>query len=447
MSTGLTGAAGIATYHGATGPTGAGATNAGNVTAAGILPDAKTGVQALPKFIRPNFERMPVELKQQPNWVLWVPIWKGSKWTKRPIQVCGFGASTTNSKHWSTYDAVKQAYERAVERGYIELREKGKPIRHLPVGGVGFVFDGHPDENGLVFAGVDFDSGAFKDEFSSFTAEWVKRLGSYAEASVSGTGVHVIVKAQPLKSGIAHNGIEMYTGGRFFTMTGRTVADPRPIIASPDAFTALAEELQSQAGHRVECGADTLKPAKYNLSNFTAADRERLQKLFGQLPVESLADGLETNIEKIRSAVSAIPPATISTEPEWVRLARGLAHEAAVYKHQAEPLWEILDTASRSAPGYNEEENRSRWLRHISEAFKCENPITIATVFDLAKKHGWQGWSPPMMATASVPIVWSAAELKVSFSNIRIANGYMASTLSAAKPQSLGHLVVLGSHR
>ena len=44
-----------------------------------------------------------------------------------------------------------------VERGYIEIREKGKPIQQIPVGGVGFVFDGQPDKDGLVIAGVDFD--------------------------------------------------------------------------------------------------------------------------------------------------------------------------------------------------------------------------------------------------------------------------------------------------
>ena len=85
-----------------------------------------------PKFLRPNCERMPPELTQRPNWVLWAPIWKGSKWTKRPIQVSGFGASTTNPKHWSSFDDVKQAYERAVERGYIELRQKGKPHNKFP---------------------------------------------------------------------------------------------------------------------------------------------------------------------------------------------------------------------------------------------------------------------------------------------------------------------------
>jgi hypothetical protein len=110
-----------------------------------------------PKFLRPNFERMPAELKLLKNWVLWAAVWNGTKWTKRPIQINGFGASTTNSKHWSSFGEVKQAYDLAVARGYMELLEKGKPVRQVPVGGVGFVFDGKPDEDGLVLAGVDFD--------------------------------------------------------------------------------------------------------------------------------------------------------------------------------------------------------------------------------------------------------------------------------------------------
>jgi hypothetical protein len=163
-----------------------------------------------------------------------------------------------------------------------------------------------------------------------------------------------------------------------------------------------------------------LTPANPRLSpdqELTPVNRERLKKFFGHLAVESLSDGLKANIEEIRSAVLAIPPSAISTEPEWMRFARGLAHEAAVYENQAEELWEILDTASRLAPGYNEEDNRRRWLRHISEAFNRDNPITIATVFNLAKQHGWQGWSSPL-TTAPAPVIWSAADLKVSLANI-----------------------------
>jgi hypothetical protein len=85
----------------------------------------------------------------------------------------------------------------------------------------------------------------------------------------------------------------------------------------------------------------------------------------------------------------------------------------------------MLDNASRLAPGYDEAENRSRWSRYISEAFNREKPITIATVFDLANKHGWQGWSPQTAddgggnaPAGPVPVVWPLDELKVSFSNI-----------------------------
>ena len=108
------------------------------------------------------------------------------------------------------------------------------------------MFDGQLlDADGLVYAGVDFDNVILGGEITSLAQERIKRLGSYTERSVSGSGLHVIVKAQPLASGIAHDGVEMYTSGRFFTMTGRAPQNAR-IIAAPEAFAALADELQAQ---------------------------------------------------------------------------------------------------------------------------------------------------------------------------------------------------------
>jgi putative DNA primase/helicase len=163
---------------------------------------------------------MPLELRALKNWLLWAPVWNGTKWTKRPIQISGHGASTTNRKHWSSFDDVKLAYDLAAARGYMELREKGKPVQQVPVGGVGFVFDGQPDADGLVFAGVDFDKVISGSDICSLAQERIKRLGSYTERSVSGTGLHVIIKARPLASGVSYGGVEMYTSGRYFTMTG-----------------------------------------------------------------------------------------------------------------------------------------------------------------------------------------------------------------------------------
>ena len=340
---------------------------------------------------------------------------------KRPIQISGRGASTTDPKHWSSFEEVKKAYECAIVRGHMELREKGKPTQQVSVGGVGFVFDGKPDADGLVFAGVDFDKVISGGEIASLAQERIKRLGSYTERSVSGGGLHVILKARPLASGVAHGGVEMYTSGRYFTMTGRAPKIAR-IFNAPEPFAALAAELL--VGNGTPSGASSAL-ANGQRGIFNAPDGERLRKLFGN-PDGSLTDGIETDIENIRSAVSVIPSSAISSEADWLKLARGLAHEAAIFKKQSEELWEVLDAASRPAPGYNEPDNRSRWLRYISEAFAREKPITIATVFDLAKKHGWLGWSalgatenpsdtgePTAGSSASPP-----TELKVSFSNI-----------------------------
>ena len=86
--------------------------------------NATTGAQTAPTFIQPNFDRMPPELKVLNNWVLWAPVWNGTKYTKRPIQISGYGASTTKRKHWTSFDAAKQAYERAATQGFMELRQK-----------------------------------------------------------------------------------------------------------------------------------------------------------------------------------------------------------------------------------------------------------------------------------------------------------------------------------
>jgi hypothetical protein len=98
--------------------------------------------------------------------------------------------------------------------------------------------------------------------------------------------------------------------------------------------------------------------AKCNDSLFPRADPERLRRLFGDhyLTTNEMTAGLETNIDEIQSAVSAIPPAALSTEFEWVRVARGLAHEARIYKGQAEELRGILDTASNPGHGIRGED-------------------------------------------------------------------------------------------
>src|SRR5262245_65015960 len=146
---------------------------------------------APPIFLQPDFDRLPDELKQSKTWVLWVPKLQGRKWTKQPIQPSGYGASTTKPEHWSSFEDVRRAYERATEEGGIIIPNEGR----VPIGGIGFVFDNRKDENGLGFAGADFDHVISEEgNLSPLAEEHIQRLGSYCEFRVYRSGVDVIVK-------------------------------------------------------------------------------------------------------------------------------------------------------------------------------------------------------------------------------------------------------------
>jgi hypothetical protein len=120
--------------------------------------------------------------------------------------------------------------------------------------------------------------------------------------------------------------------------------DPRPVKLVRAAGATKRWQLPELAAklglltppNRSSSGTSTpSNQTRYKPFDLAPAERERLQKLFGN-PKESLSDGLVADIEEIRSAVSAIPFSAISTEIDWMRFARGLAHEAAVRKGRKE---------------------------------------------------------------------------------------------------------------
>ena len=393
MSAGPSGATGAAASNGATAPTGAVATHSGCGTAA-VTP-SNSGPQAPPKFLRPNFETMPAELKPLKNWLLWAPTWNGSKWTKRPIQPSGYGASTTNPKHWTSFDDAKQGYERAVERGFIELREKDKPTQRAAIGGVGFVFDGQLDEEGLAFAGVDFDGVISADykEIHSLAAERVKRLRSYCERSVSGRGLHVIVKARPLSAGVAHAGVEMYTKGRFFTMTGA----PRiaPIAAAPDEFAALAKELEGQIKSSRSSKKD---PPSSNGGQKSDTD---VNAWFDNLPPERQSEVIKyAALHVAKNSKLFELTAHGGNYQQYLKLALAIARSGAP---DAEDIF--VEAASIAKEADSDEELR-KFFEDCERAGPRIDGVTIGTLLHLAQQHGgnfdlWKRqlqWSVPVLS-------------------------------------------------
>jgi len=148
-------------------------------------------------------------LRGDPSWVLWRYVERDGKRTKEPCQVNRRRAKSDTPRTWTTFGKALEAYERD------EFFD-----------GIGFVFhEGNP------YAGADLDDAT---EDSEAAQEWIDRFGSYVERSPSGNGLHIIAKAK-LPQGTNRRGRgELYSSGRFFTMTGDTVRDA-PIRDAQDA--------------------------------------------------------------------------------------------------------------------------------------------------------------------------------------------------------------------
>lgn len=146
------------------------------------------------------YQNIPQELKDLKQWVTWkLELLTNGKWTKRPYNPRnGMLASVTNPNDWSDYDTV------ILHAGHYS--------------GIGFVFcDSDP------YCGIDLDH-TDDQELLAAQQKIYAVLNSYSERSPSGNGCHILVRASVLK-GTRQGPIEVYSSGRFFTMTGDVVAN------------------------------------------------------------------------------------------------------------------------------------------------------------------------------------------------------------------------------
>lgn len=165
---------------------------------------------------------IPDTLRKLDQWICW-KLGKSAKGTptKTPINPNGRGlASTTNPATWAPFE---KALDKALKRNL----------------GIGFVFT---LEAGIVGIDLDHVRDAATGEIVGWAAKAIYDLDSYAELSPSGTGVHVFVKAKLPHGGSRGEHVEMYSEGRYFTVTGQhlqgTPAQIKPRQAALDALYA-----------------------------------------------------------------------------------------------------------------------------------------------------------------------------------------------------------------
>lgn len=152
------------------------------------------------------FEAIPAEMKTYYAWVCWrYEVRDGeNRAAKVPYDpLTGRRASSTDSRTWRSFEETVAA---------LELSER--------YDGIGFVFS-----SGDPYCGIDLDN--CRDAETGELEEWAQGIvaasgeASYAEASPSGKGVHVIVKGKAPNR--KRGRIEVYSERRFFTMTGRAL--------------------------------------------------------------------------------------------------------------------------------------------------------------------------------------------------------------------------------
>ncbi len=100
------------------------------------------------------------------------------------------------------------------------------------VDGIGFVFS--KDDP---YTGIDLD-GCYDPEanvLDPWAQKIITRLNTYTELSPSGTGVHLIIKGQLPGKGRRKGPIEVYSEGRYFTMTGARLDGTPACIADRSA--------------------------------------------------------------------------------------------------------------------------------------------------------------------------------------------------------------------
>jgi putative DNA primase/helicase len=158
-------------------------------------------------WLKPDFDNMLPELKAISNWVLAKEVIRDGKATKPPFQPNGRPASPTDPTTWSSFSAVKQAYERG---SYI---------------GVGFVLDGKPHFGGRYLHGLDWDHCIENFVIDPVVNAEIKKLSiPRKEVSISGTGFRgFFLHDELLKSRrtqIAGRSVELYSNQRYLTTTG-----------------------------------------------------------------------------------------------------------------------------------------------------------------------------------------------------------------------------------
>jgi hypothetical protein len=344
--------------------------------------------QKKPTPLQPEFANIPAELRSLPNWVLWrylPPKASSGKWRKVPFQPNGKPASTTDRSTWSGFEECCTAYT------------------HGGFDGVGFVFDGDVGTDGLCYCGIDFDACIDNDnEVQSLALSRIRRLNTYTELSVSGTGFHCIVRAEALDRIVKFDGVEIYTNARFFTFTGRATGEIKPAATELRALVNEVRTKEAAAKQQQELGR---------------SDSTGVSGWFENLSPQSKDEVVDHGLGMIAKNTRLLElEADGGNNAEYYKLTVSVARSRAPHAEEI-----FVKHASTAKNADTDDALRQHFSRCQANPPSDTHAITVGTLLHLAQQHGanfdqWKRQAPSEPERA--PVTWSANELNVSFANI-----------------------------
>jgi hypothetical protein len=188
-----------------------------------------------------QFENLPAEFKDRTQWVAWIPVPRGGKITKPPVDPkTGLYAEVNNPSTWGSYEEARRAC--------------------AYYAGIGYVFT---ELDGVTMVDLDNCRDPVTRAIDDWARQIVNRMLSYTSISPSRTGLRVLVAARLLGDlHVAENlpwphrkgaKIEFYDKGRYTTLTGHLL-NPwlNTIRERQGKLTALYEEVfQHRAENRM----------------------------------------------------------------------------------------------------------------------------------------------------------------------------------------------------
>jgi putative DNA primase/helicase len=232
--------------------------------------------------------KIPEELKVLSQWVAWKLELRDGKLTKIPINPkTGYNAASDNPETWASFDKAMGYYE----------QHKGPGCE-----GIGFMFSKNDP-----YTGVDLDkcTNAETGEIEPWAQEIINQLNSYTEFSPSATGVHILVRGELPEGGRKRGHVEMYSSGRYFTVTGKHLNSSLTTIEDRDGelkalHGKVFEKPEKKPEKKTEKEKSTCQPVNLNDENLItkaqkAANGEKFKKLwqgdYSGYPSQSEADG------------------------------------------------------------------------------------------------------------------------------------------------------------